>query len=68
MTWLQFAIVGIFCFGAVHSLIDPKHADNDLVNDGGSIPVDISHLLNNRAFSASPGDANMDGIGGQSSS
>lgn len=55
----------LFYLGTTHSLIDPKHADNDIIPNKLSVPIDISSLFNNRAFAARPDDANMDGIGGQ---
>lgn len=45
-------------------LINSKYADN---HEGGgghahSLPVDLSALVNNRAFAQKPGDANFDGL------
>ena len=41
-------------------VINPKNA-NDGSGGTASVPIDLSGLVNNRAFALSPGDANFDG-------
>lgn len=44
-------------------VINPKSADeNEAGAHAGSVKIDLSGLVNNRAFAASPGDADFDGI------
>lgn len=49
------------CLAQDGLVINPKNAD-DGGGNGRSMSLDISDLLNNRAFGMSPGDANFDGL------
>ncbi|KAK6440978.1 hypothetical protein LTR95_002801 [Oleoguttula sp. CCFEE 5521] len=42
-------------------VINPKNVD-DASNGGQTVAIDLSGLVNNRAFAMSPGDADFDGI------
>lgn len=49
------------CIAQDGLVINPKNADHG--GDGGaSLPVDLSDLVNNRAFAMSSGDADFDGL------
>lgn len=51
------------CLAQEGFVINPKNADdNGNGGDRGSLPLDISDLVDNRAFAMSPGDANFDGM------
>ncbi len=50
-------------FCCVLGFLDPKNAAHEIGSP--SIPIDLSHLYNNRAFAAKPNDANMDGLGSE---
>ena len=44
-------------------VVNPKSADNQETGaHASSVKIDLSGLVNNRAFAATPGDANFDGI------
>ena len=43
-------------------VVNPKNAD-DGTGSVSSVPIDLSHLVNNRGFAIKPGDADFDGLG-----
>jgi alpha-L-fucosidase len=44
-------------------VVNPKNADYSIGSTASSVQLDLTGLVNNRAFAKTPGDANFDGIG-----
>jgi alpha-L-fucosidase len=66
MMWSTVAAIGLVRWAAAQGglVINPKNADDNSLGSGGtaSIQVDLSSMVNNRAFAMTPGDADFDGI------
>ncbi|THY27539.1 glycoside hydrolase [Aureobasidium pullulans] len=62
---LKLAILGLVphVFGQGGLVINPKNAGlHQVGSHASSVPIDLSSMLNNRAFAMSPGDADFDGL------
>jgi alpha-L-fucosidase len=43
-------------------VVNPKNAGLQVGSHASSVPIDLSSLVNNRAFAMTPGDADFDGV------
>ena len=63
-TSLKLAVLGFLplALGQGGLVINPKNAGLQVGSHPASVPIDLSSMVNNRAFAMTPGDANFDGI------
>jgi alpha-L-fucosidase len=63
-TSLKLAVLGLvpLALGQGGLVINPKNAGLQVGSHATSVPIDLSALVNNRAFAMTPGDANFDGV------
>ncbi|KAI4720922.1 glycoside hydrolase [Aureobasidium sp. EXF-10727] len=61
---LKLALLGLvpLALGQGGLVINPKNAGQQVGDHASSFPIDLSTMVNNRAFAMSPGDADFDGI------
>lgn len=66
MMWMSTLLYGLglmpMAFGQGGLVINPRNKDDNESGGSGSLPIDLSDLVNNRAFAMSPGDADYDGM------
>ncbi|KAH0267099.1 glycoside hydrolase family 29 protein, partial [Aureobasidium melanogenum] len=63
-TSLKLAVLGLIpvVLGQGGLVINPKNAGLQVGSHPSSVPIDLSSMVNNRAFAMTPDDANFDGI------
>jgi alpha-L-fucosidase len=63
-TSLSLALLGLvpLAFGQGGLVVNPKNVGLQVGSRASSVPINLSSLVNNRAFAMTPGDADFDGV------